>query len=85
MKAQMLRLVAIFSATPRHMSPILPLLPSGPGGVHNVSLRGDRKDHHWKRQPNVTKNTSQMLGHLYVTWARFALPSLRLGKRPEKI
>src|SRR5690625_7979384 len=31
------------SATPRHMSQQLPLLPSGPGGVHCLSLRGDRQ------------------------------------------
>ena len=31
-------------ATPRHMSQLLPLLPSGPGGVYNLSLRGDRQE-----------------------------------------
>ncbi len=30
-------------ATPRHMSPLLRLLPSGSDRVHKVSLRGDRK------------------------------------------
>jgi len=30
-------------ATPRHMTSLLPLLPSGPGGVHSWSLRGDRQ------------------------------------------
>ena len=29
-------------ATSRHTSPSLPLLPSGPGGVHNLSLREDQ-------------------------------------------
>jgi hypothetical protein len=29
-------------AAPRHPSPLLPLLPSGPDGVHSLSLRGDR-------------------------------------------
>jgi hypothetical protein len=29
-------------ATPRRPSSLLPLLPSGPDGVHNVSSRGDR-------------------------------------------
>ena len=38
--------VATQSATPRHMSRLLRLLPSGPGRVHRVSLRGDRKGHH---------------------------------------
>ena len=28
-------------ATPRHTNPLLPLLPSGPDGVHSLSLRGD--------------------------------------------
>jgi hypothetical protein len=26
------------------MNQLLPLLPSGPGGVHNLSLRGDRQE-----------------------------------------
>jgi hypothetical protein len=26
------------------MTQLLPLLPSGPGGVHNLSLRGDRQE-----------------------------------------
>ena len=38
--------VATQAATPRHMSRLLRLLPSGPGRVHRVSLRGDRKGHH---------------------------------------
>ncbi len=38
--------VATQSATPRHMSRLLRLLPSGPGRVHRVSLRRDRKGHH---------------------------------------
>jgi len=25
---------------------LLPLLPSGPGGVHKLSSRGDRRGHH---------------------------------------
>ncbi len=29
---------------PRHSNPLLPLLPSGPGGVHNFTLRGDRQE-----------------------------------------
>src|SRR5690606_28282577 len=35
-----------YPATPRHTNQQLPLLPSGPGGVHHLSLRGDRADHH---------------------------------------
>ena len=38
--------VATQAATPRHMSRLLRLLPSGSGRVHRVSLRGDRKGHH---------------------------------------
>ena len=34
------------SATPRHTNQLLPLLPSGPGGVHSLSLRRDRQSHH---------------------------------------
>ena len=30
-------------ATPRHTSQSLPLLPSGPGGIRDVSLRGDQQ------------------------------------------
>ncbi len=33
------------TATPRHMYQQLPLLPSGPGGVHCLTLRGDRPGH----------------------------------------
>ena len=29
-------------ALPRHPHPLLPLLPSGPDGVHNFASRGDR-------------------------------------------
>lgn len=38
---------AIEPATSRHTNLLLPLLPSGPGGVHSVSLREDRPDHHY--------------------------------------
>jgi len=38
--------VATLIATPRHMSRLLRLLPSGSGRVHRVSLRGDQKGHH---------------------------------------
>jgi len=38
--------VATQSATLRHMSRLLRLLPSGSGRVHRVSLRRDRKGHH---------------------------------------
>jgi len=31
-------------AAPRHMTPSLPLLPSGPGGVHDFTLRGDQHE-----------------------------------------
>ena len=34
------------TAAPRHTSRQLPLLPSGPGGVHYLSLRGDHLGHH---------------------------------------
>ena len=34
----------LLPATPRHMNQPLPLLPSGPDGVHNLSLRGDRQE-----------------------------------------
>lgn len=38
------------SHTPAH-NLLLPLLPSGPGGVHRSLLRGDRLDHHCSLQP----------------------------------
>src|SRR5690606_29398388 len=34
----------LLPATPRHMPQLLPLLPSGPDGVHNLTLRGDRQE-----------------------------------------
>ncbi len=43
------------SHTPAH-NLLLPLLPSGPGGVHRSLLRGDRLDHHRGLQ---SLNTSQ--------------------------
>ncbi len=33
-------------ATPMRPSPLLPLLPSGPGGVHSMSPLGDQAGHH---------------------------------------
>ncbi len=33
-------------ATPRHPIILLPLLPSGPGGVHSELSRGDQLGHH---------------------------------------
>ncbi len=33
-------------ATSRHTNPLLPLLPSGPGGVYSVSLREDQHSNH---------------------------------------
>jgi hypothetical protein len=33
-------------ATPRHLHQLLPLLPSGSDGVHNLALRGDQLGHH---------------------------------------
>ena len=38
-------LEAARTATPRHMPQQLPLLPSGPGGFHCLTLRGDRPGH----------------------------------------
>ena len=43
--------VATPPAAPRHMNQLLPLLPSGPGGVHNLSLRGDRQELPYKMIP----------------------------------
>ena len=36
----------IHSATPQRPSPLLPLLPSRPGGVHSKLPQGDQVDHH---------------------------------------
>jgi len=33
-------------ATPRHMSRLLWLLPSGPDQIHKLSLRGNQQGHH---------------------------------------
>jgi len=38
-------MVAAPPATPRHTGQPLPLLPSGPGGVRDLPLRGDRWGH----------------------------------------
>ncbi|GAB4261654.1 MAG: hypothetical protein Kow0065_12250 [Methylomicrobium sp.] len=38
-------------AASRHTNPLLPLLPSGPGGVYSVSLREDRHGYHNYYQP----------------------------------
>lgn len=40
------------SHTPAH-NLLLPLLPSGPGGVYRSSLRGDRLDHHSSLRNNA--------------------------------
>ena len=56
-----LRMAATSLATPRHMNPLLPLLPSGPGGVRNVSLRGDQRDHH--RLRSSIRNLSTALSY----------------------
>src|SRR5487761_61458 len=44
-------------ATPRHPNLSLPLLPSGPGGVCELSSRGDRRGHHrrgpWSPETDV--------------------------------
>ncbi len=37
-------------ATSRHMHQLLPLLPSGPDGVHNLALREDRCGTRSRRQ-----------------------------------
>ena len=42
---------ATVPATSRHTNLLLPLLPSGPGGVYSVSLREDQHDHHHNSQP----------------------------------
>ena len=38
--------VATRPADPRHPITLLPLLPSGPDGVHSFSLRGTSRSHH---------------------------------------
>ncbi len=38
--------MAVTSATPRRSNLLLPLLPSRPGGVYNISPRGNRCAHH---------------------------------------
>ena len=50
--------VATPPAAPRHMNQLLPLLPSGPGGVHNLSLRGDRQELPPKMIPQETRIAS---------------------------
>ncbi len=44
-------MAAVLRAVPRHSNRPLPLLPSGPDGIHSVSMRGDPKDHH--REPEI--------------------------------
>lgn len=38
--------VVASQATPRHVTHLLWLLPSGPDQVHRLSLRGDLQGHH---------------------------------------
>ena len=45
---ELVRVGGALSATPRHTNQLLPLLPSGPGGVYNLSLRGNQQGHHSK-------------------------------------
>jgi hypothetical protein len=58
---------AIPPATPRHTIETLPLLPSGPGGVHVLSLRGDRQDHHNRARnyAHIPANGNKCLKNLY--------------------
>ncbi len=40
-------MVMTLLAKTRHIIVLLPLLPSGPGGVHKVQLRDNQQDHHY--------------------------------------
>jgi len=59
-------MVATLPATPRHMSQSLPLLPSGPGGVRNLSLRGDQQSHHNLSACTMPENRSKLKGEFMV-------------------
>ena len=62
-----LRWVATRPAALRHPSPLLPLLPSGPGGVHSLSSRRDRLGH--RRCPTgqnaSLRRLSAKMNHVY--------------------
>jgi hypothetical protein len=59
------------SHTPAH-NVLLPLLPSGPGGVHRLLLRGDRLDHHKNLRFNV-KRKRRALSAFSRTIARLSI------------
>jgi len=43
-------MVATLPAKLRHIIVLLPLLPSGPGGVHRVQLRSNQQGYHYKNR-----------------------------------
>lgn len=43
-------MVVTLLAKPRHIIDLLPLLPSGPGGVHRVQLRSHQQGYHRKNR-----------------------------------
>ena len=45
-RTPLLKMEVTHPATPMRPSPLLPLLPSGPGGVHSMSPLGDQAGHH---------------------------------------
>ena len=66
---------AIIPATSRHTNLLLPLLPSGPGGVYSVSLREDRYNHHynlaaWAKEAALWVNIVNMASHFCKNTAR---------------
>ncbi len=51
-------------AHPRHTVYLLPLLPSGPGGVHSTKLRGYQWSHQARIIPKVSMFSSIVFKHI---------------------
>jgi hypothetical protein len=69
---------AALPATPRHPNHSLPLLPSGPGGVYELSSRGDRQGHHRDVHFCVSSRPSPGFTH----WRRGRDSNPRYGDKP---
>lgn len=56
-------------AHPRHTVYLLPLLPSGPGGVHSTKLRGYQWSHQARIIPKVSLFSSIVFEHSFQAYS----------------